>query len=239
MGKNDKWDHNYEPDESKLSWALFWKSIRETSDATDEMQSEAAEAENVRGAKRFRWFAKTPLGKWWLPIRSNMKKTKQGRRWLLTFNILQAVFWIGMLFALRPAINWISDGIFPTDYQLTSAQKAEGYDQTLSSGRYASDEGVAYRFYNENEYQNAECLQSYDWCIYALPLWKDCEEVYMEFSTAEKDELFAGTIENKTTTVKPKFGKYFKLGEPVTLGVTVNDPKSQYGSVDHIYCRVP
>jgi len=236
MGKNDKWDHNYEPDESKPSMALFWKNIRETASAAEEVKEEAeAKAE----AKQARRFARSRLGKWWLPIRRELKKSKVGRRWLMAINIAQLLVLLSALFFVRPALNFVFDTwLFPPDYKLTAAQVQQGYDQTQSSGRSAHNEGVAWRGMTEAEYRsNPDCKQSYNFCVMAIPLHKDCQEIYMEFSTSATSDSNAATIEHLTASVRPKLGASFKPGERVVLGVHAKNAKSQYGGVDHIYCR--
>ena len=224
-------------EETKVSLGLFFRNLGETASAAREMRDENMAAYEVRKAKRF---ANSRLGRWWIPIRTEMQKTRRGRGWLAALRVISGILLISLSVGARPGINWIFDHVlYPPDYNLTNAQVAEGYQQTWSgNGRYSSQEEVAYRGFKDSEYASQpDCKMSFDYCVFAIPLYKDCPEIYMEFSTSATADSGAPAIEHLTSAVRPKLGGSFKPGEIVVLGVHAKSSKSQYGGVDHIYCR--
>ena len=58
----------------------------------------------------------------------------------------------------------------------------------------------------------------------------------MEFKTNPSEES-SDVIEEFDIAVQSKNGLPFVLGQRVTLNVESKDERSQYGLVDHIYCR--
>ena len=227
MGKNEEPQDQQKPEDAvarrKLFWEKFWANMspRASLDAREKL------------------FARTRLGKWWIPIRTELQKTKSGRMKLLAVQIGRIVLAFALLLGVSPVVNWVFDTwVHPADYKLTASEVQQGYDQTQSSGRSASNEGVAWRGFTEAEYKSIPgCRQSYNFCVMAIPLYKDCQEIYMEFSTAEKSDAFSATVENLTAVARPRLGTSFNPGEHVVLGVAAKNPKSNYGGADHIYCR--
>ena len=193
-----------------------------------------------KSQRRSAWFAKTPLGKWWNPKKEELKQTKGGRIILifLTLGQIGATLGAGVLVMLGVTL-FMDTYLFPADYNLTPAQQEEGYGRTVSSGyKSAHPEDVYYRYYTEQEYAvDSDCKKEEAWCVYAISRNKDCHEIFMEFTTKESDSDFSPVLETLESVKTAPDGGSFLLGERVTLGVVSKDPKANYGTVEHIYCR--
>ena len=232
MGTSEGSKDRDEVDETKVSWRLFFKMMRETSDAADELQ-----AENVKISETK--FAKSRFGKWFNAFTAKLAETKSGRLKLRIIGIGFVVLMLMSTGLIKPVVHWFDSLLFPPDYTLTAAQQAEGYLQTQSDSRSGGDEHVAYRFYEDAEYKSSiDCDLKYDFCIYAIPLYLECDQIYMRFSTSDTNDWLAKTIEKQNVYLTPPHGKVFKPGGVVTVGVTLKNPKSEYGSVDHIWCGI-
>ena len=231
MGKNDKWDHNYEPDESKVSWALFWKMMRETDEAGEEMAEEAEKRTEEK-------FKKSWYGKRWTRFANRIKRTKGGSRKLAILQLTLYSTGLVILLGLWVALPMLGDLINPPAYQLTQQQKDEGYDRTCSGGgKSCTIDDVAYRFLTDSEYKDdASCLMSDNWCLYAIPLKTDCTEIVVEAHTTEKDGLLAPTVETFEEHHKPQNAEFIQPGERVTIGIVAHSDKSQFLAVDAVYC---
>jgi hypothetical protein len=201
---------------------------------------DAAKKQKEKGRRRSEFFAKTPLGKWWIPKKEELRKTPQGKAVLLVVLLLQigGYILVGalLLFASTTAIDTY---LFPADYNLTKAQQDEGYTRTWSDGyKSSSPESVYFRYYNETDYSTDQtCKADQDWCIYAIARNKGCYEIYMEFTTRATDGDSSPILENLTASKIAPNGEEYLMGERVTLGVVSIDPKAEYGQVEHIYCR--
>lgn len=234
MGKKDKWDHNYqpdEPDESKVSWALFFKMMRETDEAGEEVQAEADERTRQN-------FNKSWYGKRWNRLVKKLERTKTGRRRLVWLRILVAFAGLGLVILTTWFVVSLDRWMFPPDYQLTAAQEAEGYDRTCSgSGKHCSQDNVAYRFFTDAEYENdAACLHNAEWCLYTIPLYTDCTEIVVEAHSTETDAWLAPTVETFEKHYKPEGSQFIKPGERVAIGLVPYKDKSQYLGIDAVYC---
>lgn len=206
-----------------------------------ELRQARFEAEEAkRSEKRF---ARSRLGKWWIPIREQMKKTRSGRIKLRVLAGIQIVAVLSLLGLARPIVSWavqaVDDSITPPAYILNSEEQEEGYDRTCS-GRNCVEDDVYYRFYEEGEYMNnIDCRDKYDWCVFAIPREAACEQINMVFKTSETDGLFAGDLETLNAKAEPERGKWILPGQRVTLGVVSRDLNSKYGQVERIFCVTP
>ena len=168
---------------------------------------------------------------------TKLQRTKSGRRKLFALRAVILVVGLGLCLGAAYGAVSLDRWLNPPDYKLTAAQEAEGYDQTCS-GKSCVKDDVYFRFYNDSDYaSDADCKESYTWCVYAIPRDNECEQIYMEFSTSEKDGLLASDLENLTAAMNPSSGRWIEPGQRVTLGVVSKNLKSAYGSVDSIYCR--
>ena len=206
-----------------------------------ELRQARFEAEKTkRSEKRF---ARSRLGKWWIPIREQMMQTRGGRIKLRVITGLQIVALLAVIGLARPLISWtvqsVDDAISPPAYTLTAEEQEEGYGRTCS-GRNCVEDDVYYRFYEENDYMdNTDCRDNYDWCVFAIPRETGCEQIYMIFKTSETDGLLAGDLETLNATAEPERGQWILPGQRVTLGVVSKDLNSEYGQVESIYCVTP
>jgi hypothetical protein len=194
----------------------------------------------AKSQRRSAWFAETPLGKWWNPKKEELKQTRAGRVILvfLTLGEIGGMLGAGILLMVGATLV-IDTYLFPADYNLTPAQEEEGYGRTVSSGYKSSHpEDVYYRFYTKQDYAvDPDCKKEDAWCVYAISRNKDCHEIFMEFTTRESDSDFSPVLETLESAKTATDGNSFLLGERITLGVVSKDPKANYGSVEHIYCR--
>lgn len=231
MGKNDKWDHNYEPDESKVSWALFFKMMRETDEAGEQMAEEAEKRSEEN-------FKKSWLGKRWTRFSNKVKRTKGGARKLAILQLTLYATGLAILLALWVAVPMLGDLIDPPAYQLTQQQKDEGYDRTCSGGgKSCTVDDVAFRFLTDAEYENdASCLTNDAWCIYAIPLKTDCTEIVVEAHTKETEGLLSPSIETFEEHHKPQNSQFIQPGERVTIGFVPHKDESQLLAIDAVFC---
>ncbi len=234
MGKKDKWDHNYEPeepDESKVSWGLFWKMMRETDEAGEQMAEEAEERSQEK-------FKKSWLGKRWNLLVTKLQRTKSGRRKLFALRAVILVVGLGLCLGAAYGAVSLDRWLNPPDYKLTAAQEAEGYDRTCSGGgKTCSIDNVAYRVFTDAEYESdPACLTNDAWCLYTIPLYTDCTEIVVEASTTETDGWLAPTIETLEEHYKPTDSQFIKPGERVAIGLVAHSDKSQFLVVDAVYC---
>lgn len=216
--------------EAKLSWTDRRKGrllrVKEKTAAKREIRAER--------------FANTAMGRWWAPKKEKLEQTEQGKLVLKGLAVLKSLAKFALAIALLVGLRIGFDTfLYPTDYNLTQAQKDEGYSRTSTGGYKSSHpEDVYYRFYTDDEIMNdPDCSPEMSWCVYALSGSKNCPKIVMEFSTSEDDTLFSSSLEYLETSVAAKDPNGFKLGERVTLGVISKDPKANYGQVEHIYCQ--
>ena len=242
MGKSDDQTPlpNYNADQPQLP-SQPEPVISKVTSKWSKLQLRKARLEAEQALRSEKRFAKSRLGKWWIPIRERMKETRSGRIKLRILAGTQILALLALLFFARPLISGAvqlgGDLISPPAYTLTAAQEAEGYDRTCS-GKNCIEDDVYFRFYSDSDYAtDADCKDSYTWCVYAIPRDTECEQIYMQFSTSEKDGLLASTLENLTATKNPASGKWIEPGQRVTLGVVSKNEKSTFGLVDTIYCR--
>ena len=182
---------------------------------------------------KFRFIHNSPLGKKWQAYKANLATTEQGRRKLKGIRILNGLAWLA-LFIWFKIFGY--DFLYPADYHLTEKQQGEGYSRTISSSfRNSHPEDIYFRFYEDDEMDLPDCASSSDWCVFAIPLSKNCSEITMDFSTHETDGN-SEVIEEFHISVSSKSGLPFVLGQRATLNIKSKDEKSIYGSVDHIYC---
>jgi len=201
---------------------------------------EAVKAAREKRNRRRNLFAKTPMGKWWNLKKVELQKTPEGRRTLFAVKLLKSGFYLVLGIAILFGSTIVMDTVFyPADYNLTAQQEQEGYGRTWAKGyRSGHGEDVYVRFYNDSEYgSDHDCSADWDWCVYAIARNKGCHEIYMEFSTREDAAESSPIIEILTASKFAPNGDEFQLGERVTLGVKRKEPKSEYGRVEHIYCR--
>lgn len=199
---------------------------------------ESAKAQGEKSSRRSKLLANTPLGKWWAQKSIELKKTRGGKIVLIGVGIAQVVLLFAAGIAVLIGVRFgLDEYVFPADYNLTDAQKDEGYSRTTSSGRNATLDDVYYRFYNDDEYGDQNCGLDSSWCIYALARNKGCPSIYMEFATREEDNVGSAVLEVIEVTKIAPNGEEYQMGERVTLGVVSKNPKAEYGSVERIYCR--
>ena len=184
--------------------------------------------------EKYRFFHNSSLGKKWAAYKEKLNSTKQGKLVLAGLNVLFFIGLLGLMFWLRTAGG---DFFRPPDYNLTDQQVDEGYSRTWEDGRTGGPEDVYYRFYEEDEYSLPSCDTNYDWCVFAIPLHKDCYEITMQFETS-KTEDSSERVEDFRVSVQSKNGLPFFIGQRVTLGVEATKDDSIYGGVKNIYCTM-
>ena len=206
-------------------------------------QNEPGREETIRERiekklERYKSSNKSSLGKKWAAYKEKLKSTKQGKA------LLAAIYTLGFG-ALIGGYYWTtyesSDFFRPPDYVLTEEQVNEGYSRTREDGGIRSPRGlesVYYRFYKEEEYSLPSCDTEHDWCVFAIPLHKDCEEITMKFETSKTD-VSSEIVEEMEVSVQSKNGLPFYLGQRVTLGITATEDDSIYGGVKSIWCTNP
>jgi hypothetical protein len=231
MGKNDKWDHNYEPDESKVSWSLFRKMMRETNEATGEMA-----AENEKRSEEA--FNKSWYGKRWRRFERRMNRTKKGRKQFAILYVSLVLGGLVALFGLRLFLPEIGDWMIPMAYQLSDAQKAEGYDRTCTGGyKSCTLDNVAFRTLTSAEFDvETECQINDGWCLYAIPLDTECTEIVIKGNMTETEGFLAPSIEDFEKSYKPSGAQFIEPGQRITIGIEPKSAKSQYLSVNEAFC---
>jgi hypothetical protein len=211
------------------------------SDKNSQNEQEPEETRRERIEKkleRYRFFSNSALGQRWSAYKEKLKLTKRGKALLVGINILGLAALIGAYNLIRYES---SDFFNPPDYNLTEEQVNEGYSRTRWDGGPRSSRGqqdIYYRFYKEEEYTLPSCDREFDWCVFAIPLHVDCEQVTMKFETtktADSSEI----VEEMEVSVQSKNGLPFFLGQRVTLGVTATKDDSMYGGVKSIWCTNP
>lgn len=201
----------------------------------EEQNAEPTRKERIEAKlEKYRFIHNSRLGKKWQAYKAELQTTKSGKRKLQALNLVQGLGWIALLIWFK---IFGYDFLFPADYNLTEKQQGEGYSRTLTSSyRNSHPEDVYYRFYKDNEMDLPDCNSTSSWCVFAIPLSKSCTEIAMEFKTNPSEES-SDVIEEFDIAVQSKNGLPFVLGQRVTLNVESKDERSQYGLVDHIYCR--
>jgi hypothetical protein len=205
------------------------------SDQNSESVPEQTKRQRIeKKLERYRFFHNSSLGKKWVAYKEKLGATSQGRRVLKALKVLLYVGAIGLIFWIRHfSVNFFN----PPDYNLTEQQIEEGYSRTWGDGRNSSEEDIYFRFYKEDEYNLPSCDTKFDWCIFAIPVYKDCLEITMQFETT-KSENSSEKIEELRVSVQSKNGIPFFIGQRVTLGVESTKPDSNYGAVANIYCTM-
>lgn len=200
----------------------------------NESGPEATRRERIeKKLERYRFFRKSSLGQKWEAHKEKLRATKQGR---LVLKGLGALVPIGGIILIALIRNFGGDFLRPADYNLTEEQVQEGYSRTWGESRNSGKDDIYFRFYEDDEYSLPSCDTKFDWCVFAIPLHKNCLEIQMDFQTSETDSG-TPTIEAFRTRVSSENGVPFFLGQRVTLGVESQDPDSLYGEVKSIICR--
>jgi len=185
--------------------------------------------------EKYRFFHNSALGKKWTAYKEKLSETKKGKRLLLAINVLSLA---GLFAIVGYGSAKIDDLLSPPDYTLTEEQVNEGYSRTRWEGFRASSrtqQDIYYRFYKEEEYSLPSCDPAFDWCVFAIPLYKDCSEITMKFETTKSQDS-SEVVEEIEVSVQSNNGVPFFLGQRATLGVKSTKNDSMYGSVKNIYC---
>jgi hypothetical protein len=209
------------------------------SDQSSQSEPESTKRQRIeKKLEKHRFFHNFSLVKKWTAYKEKLKSTKQGKALLAT------IYAFGFA-VLAGGYYWStyesSDFFMPPDYKLTEEQVNEGYSRTREDGGFRSPRGlesVYYRFYKEEEYGLPSCDQKFDWCVFAIPIHKDCEQVTMKFETTKTNES-SEIVEEMEVSVQSKNGLPFFLGQRVTLGITATKDDSLYGGVKSIWCTDP
>jgi hypothetical protein len=206
--------------------------------SSNEQEPETTRRERLeKKLEKYRFFHNSSLGKKWTAYKEKLSETKKGKRLLLAINVLS---WVGLLAIAPYGFDKLDDLLSPPDYTLTEEQVNEGYSRTRWEGFRASSrtqQDIYYRFYEDDEYNLPSCDTNFDWCIFAIPLYKDCSEITMKFETT-KTQGSSEVVEEIEVSVQSKNGVPFFLGQRTTLGVKSTKSDSMYGSVKNIYCTL-
>ncbi|MEN9971072.1 MAG: hypothetical protein RL146_373 [Actinomycetota bacterium] len=198
-----------------------------------EQEPEATRRDRIeKKLEKYRFLHNSSIGKKWAVYKEKLKSTKQGKLVLRGLNVLLS---IGVLVL----ISWIrafgGDLLRPADYNLTEQQVGEGYSRTWSDTRNGGQDDIYFRFYEDDEYSLPSCDSQFDWCVFAIPLHKDCSEITMNFETT-KTEDSSEVVEEIRVSVESENGAPFFIGQRATLGVKATKAESMLGEVKSIYC---
>lgn len=201
----------------------------------EEQSSEPSRKQRIEAKlEKYRFIHNSRLGKKWQTYKLELAKTKQGKRKLVALNILQGLGWLALLIWFK---LFGYDFLSPADYNLSEQQKNEGYSRTWTkSVRNSHPDDVYFRFYEDDEMDLPDCKSTSSWCVFAIPLSKNCTEIGMWFKTYPAEDS-SEVIEEFDISVQSKNGLPLVLGQRVTLNVESKIPRSEYGVVDSIFCR--
>lgn len=205
---------------------------------SDQSTSNEQEPENTRRARlakkleKYRFFHNSSLGRKWTSYKEKLNSTKQGKLVLKGLNVLLTV---GALVFISWLRAFGGDFFRPADYNLTEQQIEEGYSRTWSDTRNNGQDNIYYRFYEDDEYSLPSCGTEFDWCVFAIPMYKDCSQITMNFETTKTQES-SDLVEEIRVSVESENGVPFFIGQRATLGVKATKSDSMLGAVDSIYC---
>lgn len=182
--------------------------------------------------EKSRFFRNLSLGRKWAAFEDKLEVTKQGRLLIVSIYVLALIGLIG----IGSWFRYFSDDFFrPADYKLSEEQVSEGYSRTWGTFPNRGQEDIYYRFYEKDEYSLPSCDTKFDWCVFAIPLHKDCYEIAMQFKTSKAIDS-TEVVEDLWVTLQSKNGLPFLLGQRVTLGVEATNDDSIYGEIESVWC---
>lgn len=221
--------------------ADFKASFKETADGFEQVAQEDRKRDEEQLRRWRAKFAQMKFGKIVFAAQAKLKKNVFGRAFLVLLKVSALIAVLAIPLSIGPISDFVSDTfVNPPAYRLTNEELAQGYTRTCDGNKTCWQEDVAYRFYTDAEMENdANCSTKYDWCIYAIPLYKDCKRIFVDFNTSESDAAFAEYTDAFQKKFSPSVSKYFKPGERISFGINSKKPDAKFGSVTHIFCETP
>lgn len=209
-----------------------WRTFRENGEKLAEQREEA---EAKRDRKIWNWFRKTPVGKLWVALRNNLRKSKAGR-------IVLTAIYLGLaalMFAIVPLARIGLDAYFGAQVghtDLTQAQIDQGYVEPCTGSKSCSPSGAGYRILSDSEaLANPNCTANAESCISVITLQRECTSVTtMIYEYAKESDWFeANTVFLKNY---PTGSKNFAIGTKLVVPITGLTPTYEAWSIDQVRC---